>query len=167
MIREGTFREDLYYRLNVIALELPPLRERPGDVEHLAEHFTKLFAEQLARPGLHLSVEAQRALVAYGWPGNIRELRNVIERAAVLAEDDELTLEDLPPEFSVGDCALAAGLAESAERGFHDRVETYRCEVLRQALADHDGNQTHAAKTLGLQRSYFARLLKKYGLTGR
>lgn len=167
MIEAGTFREDLYYRLNVIALDLPPLRERGGDVEQLSLHFTQLFSEQLGRPGLSLSDEALGALRAYSWPGNIRELRNVIERAAVLAEDNTLTVEDLPPEFSTGSASCSNGMNGTEETGFHDRVESYRCEVLRKALEDHEGNQTRAAETLGLQRSYFARLLKKYGLTGR
>ena len=168
LVAEGSFREDLYYRLNVIALELPPLRERAGDIERLAEHFVELFAKQLGRPGLSLLPEARAALLAYPWPGNIRELRNVMERAAVLAEDPELGVEELPPEFVLGaHWALdgeTAGEASNRLTGFHERVELYRRQLLASALAEHEGNQTRAAEALGLQRSYLARLLKKYGL---
>ncbi|MEM7515791.1 MAG: helix-turn-helix domain-containing protein, partial [Planctomycetota bacterium] len=159
-------REDLFYRLNVIALELPPLRERPGDIENLARTFVETISEQVGRPGLQLDAEAMRALSSYTWPGNIRELRNVIERAAVLAETRILGVEDLPPEFSMGSSPSGTRGETNRATGFHDRVEAFRSAVLLEALEAHEGHQTKAAESLGLQRSYFARLLKKYGLTG-
>ncbi len=171
LVAAGQFREDLFYRLDVIALELPPLRERDGDVERLAQHFVSSFAEQLGRPGLQLAPDALRALLKYPWPGNIRELRNVIERAAVLADGCELGIEDLPPEFSIGSFSDVGSGADGAakdksSRAFHDRVESFRRQILSEALSEHGGNQTQAAEALGLQRSYLARLLKKYGLLG-
>ncbi len=156
-VAEGRFREDLYYRLNVIALEIPPLRERPLDVEALARHFVAHFAREVKRPGLALSEEALVCLRAQSWPGNVRELRNAIERAVVLCEGPCLEPEDLPGEL--------AGSAEGPpDGGFHGRVEAFRRSAIEQALAEAGGNQTAAAKRLGLQRTYLARLIRKYGL---
>ncbi len=169
MVAEGSFREDLFYRLNVIALELPPLRERSTDIERLAMHFVALFAAQLGLTGLALEPEALLALKSYSWPGNIRELRNVIERGAVLSDGRSLGIEDLPPEIALGSVASESAACDQSAGanalGFHARVEAYRRDVLKSALAEHGDNQTQAAKALGLQRSYLARLLKKYGLT--
>ena len=169
MVEAGTFREDLYYRLNVIALELPPLRARRGDVRRLAEHFCAHFAIALGRPGLSLGGAAHAALAAHDWPGNVRELRNVLERAAVLAEGTEITPLDLPPELCAtldGGASEHGGPSDSAGpcAGFHAQVEAFRKRLLADTLAAHDGHQTRAAESLGLQRSYFARLLKKYDL---
>ncbi len=155
-VAAGSFREDLYYRLNVIALELPPLRERPRDVAALAHHFLAILAHEVKRPGLALADETLARLAAHAWPGNVRELRNVLERAVVLAEGEVLQPHDLPEEFH-------ASTGPSAD-GFHGRVEAFRCELIRQTLAEAGGNQSEAARRLGLQRSYLARLIKKHGL---
>ncbi|MEM7308329.1 MAG: sigma-54 dependent transcriptional regulator [Planctomycetota bacterium] len=155
MVAAGDFREDLFYRLNVIALTLPPLRERRADVGLLAEHFVRDFAAQTGRAGLKLSTEARRALLAHDWPGNVRELRNAIERAVVLCEGDEIAAEDLPGELF--EQAVPAV-------GFHARVEAYRRQVIEEALAETGGNQTRAAERLGLQRTYLSRLIRKYGI---
>jgi two-component system response regulator FlrC len=155
-VREGSFREDLFYRLNVIALELPSLRERPGDVEALARHFVAAIAREVKRPALALAPGALARLYAHAWPGNARELRNALERAAVLAEGDLIQPEDLPEEI---------GAAEAASDGsFHGRVEGFRRELIRETLAATGGNQTEAARRLGLQRTYLARLIRKYGI---
>jgi DNA-binding NtrC family response regulator len=140
----------------VIVLELPPLRERPTDVEALARHFVSQLARELKRPGLALSPAALASLRAHAWPGNVRELRNVLERAAVLSEAERIEPEDLPEE-------LRAGTGASVD-GFHGRVDAYRRELLRETLAESGGNQTEAARRLGLQRTYLARLIQKYGL---
>src|SRR6185503_6104729 len=117
-VAEGAFREDLFYRLNVIALELPPLRERPLDVEALARHFVVTLARELGRPGLELAPEALALLCAHPWPGNVRELRNALERAAVLCEGERIEPADLPEELRAG--------APAPLDGFHGRVESYR-----------------------------------------
>ncbi len=153
LVEEGGFREDLFYRLNVIALTLPPLRERPRDVQALAEAFLAGFAGSAVR----LSGAALDALRAYDWPGNARELRNVVERAVVLSEGDEILPADLSPELFE---SAAAGPGDS----FHERVADFRRRVLVEALAESGGNQTRAAEKLGLQRTYLARLVKKYGI---
>jgi len=155
-VAEGAFREDLFYRLHVIALELPPLRERPLDIEAMARVFVERFAREVKRPGIALAPEALALLRAHTWPGNVRELRNVCERAVVLAESDAIEPADLPEDLRA---ASSAG-----GDGFHGHVEHYRRELLRETLAECGGNQTDAARRLGLQRTYLARLIRKYGL---
>ena len=153
----GAFREDLFYRLNVIALSLPPLRERPKDVPALAEHFAREAAREAKRPAARLTSEAMAVLRAHAWRGNIRELKNVIERAVVLSEGEEITPADFPPD-------LAAGPDGGGAAGFHGEVEAFRKKILRDALDKCGGSQTKAADMLGLQRTYLARLMKQYGL---
>jgi DNA-binding NtrC family response regulator len=155
-VEAGEFREDLYYRLNVIALALPTLRERRADLPLLCEHFLALLAADVGRRAPRLSAEALAALEAHAWPGNARELRNALERALVLCEGDEIALEDLPAEIREG----RGGAPES----FHGRVDAYRRQLLVEALARAGGNQTRAAKELGLQRTYLARLIRQYGI---
>ncbi len=155
-VAEGTFREDLYYRLDVISITLPPLRERKGDVRALAEHFAAEVARESKRGPLRLSSEALDLLAAHSWPGNIRELRNAIERAVVLASGDEVTALDLPPDLLDRPAGVPGG--------FHERVEEFRRSVIREALEACGGNQTRAAEKLGLQRTYLARLVKQLGL---
>ncbi|MCB9919334.1 MAG: sigma-54-dependent Fis family transcriptional regulator [Planctomycetes bacterium] len=159
-IREGAFREDLYYRLNVISLTLPPLRDRPGDVVALARSFVELLAKDLGRVEPELDDDAIDALCKHSWPGNVRELRNAIERALVLGDGVSITTDDLPI-----DVWFSGKGAENARDsgGFHAQVEAARLRILEEALAACDGNRTRAAERLGLQRTYFARLWKKYG----
>jgi len=154
-VADGTFRADLFYRLNVIALTVPPLRERPADVEALARHFVAEFAREVKRPGLALTDEAVARLRAHTWPGNVRELKNALERAVVLAEGERIEADDLPEE-------LGASIEPAA--GFHGRVESFRRALLRDTLAESGGNQAEAARRLGLQRTYLARLVRRYGL---
>ncbi|MEZ0231164.1 MAG: helix-turn-helix domain-containing protein, partial [Planctomycetota bacterium] len=149
--------EDLFYRLNVITITLPPLRERPQDVRALAEHFVAELARESKRGKLVLAPDALDALAAHSWPGNIRELRNAIERAVVLCPGDEVTPADLPADVFEKTQAASAG-------DFHAQVEEFRKKVLRDALEACGGNQTRAAEKLGLQRTYLARLVKQFGL---
>jgi Nif-specific regulatory protein len=123
----------------------------------MAEHFTKELAAEQKRPHLALSEEARALISGYSWPGNIRELRNAIERAVVLCEDREIGPGDLPPELLSAAPAVPKG-------GFHDQVEEFRKKILRDALAACNQNQTRAAELLGLQRTYLARLIRQYGL---
>ncbi len=155
-VEEGSFREDLYYRLNVIAITLPPLRERPGDVRTLAEHFLRQF-----RPAARFTPEALRVIESYSWPGNVRELRNAVERASVLLEGTEVSPDDLPSEILLSkDTPLPTG-------GFHEQVEQVRKQIIVEALDQAGGNQTRAAEALGLQRTYLARLIRQMGIQGR
>jgi DNA-binding NtrC family response regulator len=156
-VSEGTFREDLFYRLAVISLVLPPLRERPRDVRALAEHFVQDVARESKRAPLKLAPEALALLEGHAWPGNIRELRNAIERAVVLCQGDELGPLDLPPDLLEKPVGAAPG-------GYHERVDEFRRRVIREALDECGGNQTRAAEKLGLQRTYLARLIRQFGL---
>jgi transcriptional regulator with GAF, ATPase, and Fis domain len=177
LIREGRFREDLYYRLNVIALRLPPLRERWQDVPELAQHFLKLFAGHYNRAVQQLDDDALAALKAYPWPGNIRELENAIHAAVVKAAGPVVRLEDLPPRVVVGaEPEPAEAQADGAEAGQGgelppglqaERAERNRREreQLVHALAATGGNKAEAARYLGLARSTFLSRLKKHGLS--
>jgi DNA-binding NtrC family response regulator len=152
--KAGRFREDLYYRLNVVTIILPSLRERPEDIPELIEHF--LSTRQVGPNRRHLAPEALKALCKYEWPGNIRELANVLERAQILAEGDTITLDDLPDTV-----AVAAPAAPSTDPTHLDEVERrHVLEVLRQ----HHGNKVHAARALGISRRALYRLLNKYNL---
>jgi len=173
-IEKGTFREDLFYRLNVVSVRLPALRERPEDLPDLLGHFLRRYSEEAGRPGLRLGEEAERLLLSYSWPGNVREVSNVMERAVVLAESDAIHLEDLPEEIRsqatlVSDNGSVEcetlGLEDAlAGLGYHEAVlEAKRC-ILRSALGASEGHQTNAAKALGLTQPYMSRLLKSVGL---
>lgn len=160
-VRQKKFREDLYFRLNVVTLELPPLRERPDDVIPLAEHFLEQFAVQARRPKLHLSAESKRRLQAHHWPGNIRELRNLMERVAFLAPADRVEAEDLafilsPAKESLHEPQDDEGLGEATNR--------FQQEYIRRAIRRVRGNMSEAAKILGLHRSNLYRKMRQLGM---
>jgi DNA-binding NtrC family response regulator len=159
-VAAGRFREDLFFRLNVVTLILPALRDRSEDIPPLAEFFLRKFCGEAKKPGLEISPQAMKVLTTYAWPGNIRELQNVIERAVVLQvgktiEPEDLSLQTVAPEME--------GSAE-AEHPFHNSVEEHKRRIIRRALARGGGSQTRAAELLGLQRTYLARLIKQMGL---
>jgi DNA-binding NtrC family response regulator len=167
-IRGGHFREDLYYRLNVVALTLPPLRERQEDIPALAAFLLQHFAAETKKPVQGFTPEVQSRFLGYAWPGNVRELANVIERAVVLGEGPEVTLQDLPLElidaFTYRVEALSSLASPPQTLSYHDALAAFRRDLLRQALDQAQGNQTAAARALGLQRTYFQRLLTSFGL---
>ena len=160
-VKEGRFREDLYYRINVVPIILPPLRGRKEDVPALARFFMQRFSMDAKKNFTEISHEALDALQAYDWPGNVRELANVIERAVVLGQPPTLQIEDLSP-------GIAAMEAESNSRStpvsYHQSVDEYRREVIVNALAQTQGNRAAAARLLGLQRSYLLRLMKAFDI---
>ncbi len=171
-VKAGRFREDLFYRLNVITLELPPLRERAGDIPLLAEHFLERQRKELGRPGLRFSSEALAVLCVYSFPGNVRQLENIVERAATLADGDTLTLASLPPTLRgepvhtepapVGqDVVLGNGF--SLERHMDEAERRYLVAALSQA----GGVKTRAAELLGLTFRSFRYRLAKHGLSER
>ena len=155
-IKQGRFREDLYYRINVVPLTLPPLRERRDDIPELARHFLRRFAAESQRNFTEIAPDALAKLVAYHWPGNVREFANIIERSIVLGTPPVIAPEDLPLEV------LATGAAKQpgGPLNYHENIEDYRRELVRQALQQSDGNRSAAAKLLGVDRSYFQKLLK-------
>jgi len=155
-IKNGRFREDLYYRLNVVSIFLPPLRERREDIPELVEHF--LTTRQIGPLRSRVDAEALKALMAYSWPGNVRELANVLERAQILAENQVITVEDLPENVMLA----AAGSSEAAGDPRHLR-EVERRHV-QAVLHEEKGNKVHAARVLGISRRSLYRLIEKYHL---
>jgi DNA-binding NtrC family response regulator len=162
MIEDGTFREDLYYRLAVIPLELPPLRDRVDDIPELAQHFFLKVREKQGRPDLVLPPNLLPRFQDYRWPGNIRELENVIERIAVLARGNEISLRDLPDFLQRDRPAIDMLQLELPARGVS--LEGVEKELLTRALEKFNGNQTHAARYLDISRKALRYRMEKYGL---
>jgi DNA-binding NtrC family response regulator len=162
-VQGGRFREDLYYRLNVVRLRLPPLRERREDIPGLAEHFLRKYCAETGKTIPGISPEAIGLLKAHPWPGNVRELENAIERAVVLGRGAEISVEDLGLRASGGAGSSPPGPALSIGP-FHEGVEVFKRELILRALEQAKGNQTRAAEILGLQRTYLSRLLKNLRL---
>jgi DNA-binding NtrC family response regulator len=161
-ISRGAFREDLYFRLNVIHLELPPLRERREDVPDLASAFASRFASELKRGPMEIAPETMERLRAYAWPGNVRQLKNLIERMVVLAPESTLTPDLLPSDF-FGGSASADGLEEGT-LPYKEAIQAFKRSYIAKALARADGNQTKAAELLGMQRTFLNRLVREMGL---
>jgi two-component system NtrC family response regulator len=160
LVREGRFRDDLYYRINVVTIQLPPLRERREDLPLLIDHFLRAFADKNGKRLRGLTREAREALLRYDYPGNVRELENLIERAVVLTRDDVVGLADLPLTLD----PQAAG-PETGPR-LVAAVEGLERRMIREALAKADGIQTRAAELLGIGERVLRYKLKKYGLAG-
>jgi DNA-binding NtrC family response regulator len=154
----GAFRQDLLYRVKVVTVRTPPLRERQGDVQPLAEHFLARFAAEAGRASPTIDDGALCVLRDYEWPGNVRELANVMERCIVLGAGDTVTVDDLPEELHERPTPAVVPVAEGA--GYHEAVVEAKREILREALRAEGGHQTRAAKRLGLTQPYLARLLK-------
>jgi DNA-binding NtrC family response regulator len=154
-VKNRTFREDLYHRLNVIAIMLPPLRERKEDIPILANYFLQRFSAEAKKNFSEIALSAQEKLLAYRWPGNVRELANVIERAVVLGDGPALTVHHLPVRV-IG----AQPRNKPDELSYHDAINTYRRELIVTALAAAQGNRAAAAKALGLHRTHLMKILK-------
>jgi transcriptional regulator with PAS, ATPase and Fis domain len=154
-MEKGDFREDLYYRLNVFPIHMPPLRDRREDISLLVEHFVDLTAKDFGCPQPQVLSEAMSLLSAYRWPGNIRELRNVIERAVLLCDTGVISRAQLPREI-VGD------LKPSAGEDVASTLEGYEKALIVKALEEHDWNQTKAAAALGISRDNLRYRLRKY-----
>jgi two-component system response regulator AtoC len=164
-VREGKFRDDLYYRLNVLRLEVPPLRARVDDLPHLAQHFIEAFSREFRRPVRALSPEAAQALRHYGWPGNVRELRNLVERAVLLGEGEVLQASDF-------DTLQGQRRADGSRTAFQLPPEGVCLEeeersLVVQALERTNGNQTRAAALLGLHRDQIRYRIEKFGLSAK
>lgn len=155
LVREGRFREDLYYRINTVHIELPPLRERREDIIPLAMRFLKTFAEKYHRPLEGIDASAQAALMTHSWSGNIRELQNCIEKAVILSDGSLLVRKDIGFETSQ---ALAGTIRDSMPDGYDEE------RLVRDAMAQCRGNISAAARMLGVSRPTFYAKLKKYGL---
>jgi DNA-binding NtrC family response regulator len=158
-VKSGTFRDDLYHRLNVVAITPPPLRERKEDIPILAEYFLRKFSVAAGRSVTQISGEALRRMTVYDWPGNVRELANAIEHAVVLGSSTVIDEGDLPSRF-VGESFLPP----SETLSYRDGVNAARKELVVKALRKTDGNRAAAARLLGLETKYFLRLMKSLAI---
>jgi two-component system, NtrC family, response regulator AtoC len=174
-VSEGRFRQDLFYRINVINLELPPLRERPNDIPAMADFFMKQVARDAKRDLEGLSDSALEALVQYRWPGNVRELQNVIERAVLLAKSSQIGLPDLPSHIANGarkTMAVASGSNGNSSNGSNnsrrlslkEALEAPEREIIAQVLREFSGNRNETADALGINRTTLYKKMKKLGL---
>jgi DNA-binding NtrC family response regulator len=171
LVKDGKFREDLFYRLNVVSITVPPLREKRDDVPLLAYHFLKKYAKEMKKDIKSISVDAMNKLIAYGWPGNVRQLENVLERAIVMAEGDTITTEQLP--FAVAGEAghldtpipkTSDELKEIKKQLRETAVENIEKSFILDALTRNDWNVTKSAEVVGMQRSNFQALMRKYNI---
>ncbi len=163
-VKEGNFREDLYYRLNVIPILLPPLRERHEDIPLLLQHYMTKYSGEFHKVFSRISEDALQMLTAYAWPGNVRELKNLVERILILEKGDTIVPEHLPSEITASHathpevryCLPATGI----------RLDEVEKEFVRQALETATGNQTRAAQLLGISRDQLRYRMQKFGFAG-
>jgi Nif-specific regulatory protein len=161
-VEAGNFRQDLYYRLAVLPVVMPPLRERPEDIEALAYHFLKGFREERNDVPVSFSLDALEVLLSYRWPGNVRELQNAVERAVITCRGKK----EIEPE----DLALPGKNRETVEyrgKNLKDSVTLFKKSFVREVLLAHGGNQTLAANALGIQRTYLSRMIKELNIDHR
>ena len=161
-IRSGRFREDLYFRLNVIPIFVPPLRERDADIPLLAEHFMADLAREYGRRPKRFDPGAATGLRSYKWPGNVRELRNVIERLLIMVPGDTITLADLA--FLEGAAILSADAPGAPPLPLHDARERFERDYILRALAAQNGNISRTAEVLGVERSNLYRKMRAFGI---
>lgn len=163
LVQEGRFREDLFYRLNVITLDLPPLRQRKEDIPLLAAHFLVKYAKENNRPIRQLTLDTLRSLMAYSWPGNVRELENVVERAVVLSTEADIG-PDLLPDQIVGRSAAAPALEHRADASLFDMMEDYQRHIIMDMLEKCGWNQTDAAERFQVPLSTLNQKIKRLGI---
>ena len=165
MVAEGAFREDLFYRLEVIPICLVPLRDRKADIPDLVEHFLHKKCEEMNRPLKRLTDRAMAAMASYTWPGNVRELENVVERTLVLADGNVVDVNDLPLDVEASRAEVSAEELEDSAIPLTRRLEDLERQLIEQALEQAGGVKTKAAEMLGIKTSAFYYKLDKYGLT--
>lgn len=171
-VKAGRFREDLYYRLQVVPIQLSSLREREGDILLLARHFIEQFALKEKRNTPHLTPDVRSRLISYNWPGNVRELENLMERLVVLNESGNINLADLPDYFSNSpesfSPSMSSGLTEIPDGGldFNALIDGFETKLINLALSKTNGNKKAAAKLLNLNRTTLVEKIKKKGLAG-
>ena len=168
LVKQGQFREDLYYRINVFPLFLPPLRERRDDILPLAEHFLHTFSRNYGCTARRMSPQTVDLLTAYSWPGNVRELQNAMERAVLLCEDDVVQVCHLPPAIRAQESALPSQPSHtSVPMNFHQEISSLEKKRLEEALSASGGNIHQAARDIGLTYRIFYYKMKKYGIEYR
>jgi len=168
-VAEGRFREDLFYRLNVINIHLKPLRERKEDIPLLVDHFIKKYSAENNKRVIRCQPKVIDLLMRYDWPGNIRELENVIERAVILAKGEELT-EELIPDYILVESYVdssSSNIEAEEKSNFYSKVKKYKIDLIKSALADAKGVQKKAAKILGIKPTTLNEMIKRYGIICR
>jgi len=163
-VGSGRFREDLYFRLNVFCLQLPPLRERVEDIPLLAEHFLSRYGNGVESHALRIEPESMRSLMAHRWPGNIRELENAIERACILCDGGSITPSCLPPSIRLPEEGYPGGSTDEENLSIKKAEDLIERELIRKALAKTGGNRTQAAKILEISHRSLLYKLKEYGI---
>ena len=163
MVAAKKFRDDLFYRLNVLTIRVPLLRERAGDIPLLADHFLQTFVRRRGKPVLGISAAALLVLEQYPWPGNIRELRNVIERAVSLTSEQYISPLDLPDELLRKSQNMRVAFRQEKRKS----VENFERQSITELLTRTQGNVTEAAKISGMDRAALHRLMRKYGIDSR
>jgi two-component system nitrogen regulation response regulator NtrX len=164
LIAQGRFREDLYYRLNVIPIEVAPLRKRKEDLPALVDHFVALVSAENGKRPKAVSVEALAYFLSYDWPGNVRELRNMVERLVIMSPRNVIGPEDLPPPLRPKEAPV--GVEEvPRERTLREARDAFERAYILAELRAHEGNVTRTAEKLGIERSHLYRKLKAYGIT--
>jgi two-component system nitrogen regulation response regulator NtrX len=166
-IRKGAFREDLFYRLNVIPFEVPPLRERKSDIALLAEHFLRLFSREYGKRQKALGAEAMQLLVQYGWPGNVRELRNVIERMVIMVPQEVIRQDDVASALRLrpqSEPETPAAAGAEMDGTLREAREQFEKAFIFRRLREAHWNITRAAERLGIERSNLHRKIKSYGI---
>ncbi len=164
MVKQGGFREDLYYRLNVLQLRIPPLRERKDDVPLLVDHFIAKYGLRLGRGSMSISRDALRMLIDYHWPGNVRELENTIERAMVLADSDRIEVANIPDKLREAPGEVPIPMLGD-DLSIKKATRTIERELIRRSLEKTGGNRTHAAELLEISHRALLYKIKEYGLT--
>jgi two-component system nitrogen regulation response regulator NtrX len=164
-IKSGQFREDLYFRLNVVPIFVPPLRERQEDIPLLADHFMAEFAQEYGRRIKRLDAGAIRTLQRYGWPGNVRELRNVIERLMIMVPGDAITTSDLSfLDVPLAPPAVTSAAGSSDRMTLHEARDQFERDLILKTLAQQQGNMSRTAEVLGVERSNLYRKMKTFGI---
>jgi DNA-binding NtrC family response regulator len=158
MVAQGTFRQDLFYRINVMRIDIPPLQEHPEDVPLIAMHFLRMYSEMHGRNIEQIDSSAMGLLQAYSWPGNARELENVIQRAIIVAQDDIICPEDLPENIQEESVVNIADYRPSGS--FERQLRDYKMKLAAAAVRDNQGNKTLAARSLQISRAYLHRLIR-------
>jgi Nif-specific regulatory protein len=158
LVKTGAFRGDLYYRLNVLPLFIPPLRQRPEDIPELASFFLSRAMANTKKQYQGFSVEAMEAMLSYSWPGNVRELENCVERACVTGKDSWIRGEDLFQKSGV------SSREDPGSRNLKDALNVFKAQFIRRVLDEHHWNQTETARALDIQRTYLSRLIKELNI---
>jgi DNA-binding NtrC family response regulator len=163
MVGEGTFRRDLYYRVNVMGIKSPALRDHTEDIPQLAQHFLERYSRLYLRPMIRITPPAMALMLEYEWPGNVRELENVIQSAIILSDDDAIQPKDLPGTMQSPDLL---GLGDSLPRGtFEEQMQDYKVRLAHRAIQECRGNKAKAARSLHISRTYLHRLIQDVGET--